>query len=236
MIKLPFHFKKFSINQDRCAMKVGTDGILLGSWADISQAKRILDIGTGTGLLALMAAQRNAEAWIDAIELDEDTAGQAKENIEASPWSDRMNIFHAALQEFYSDALYDRIICNPPFYHHGVLPKQKKRLMARMRDYLSFDELLEHAGRLMNPKGKMSIIIPFQIGATFMNKAQEAKWYAQRIHEVKMTPEKPVSRLLLTITREILPLEKDEIVVQEGGCNEYSAAYRALTEEFYQIL
>ena len=235
MLKLPFHFKKFSIHQDRCAMKVGTDGILLGAWADISESTRILDIGTGTGLLALMAAQRNAEADIDAIELEGEAAQQARENLNASPWFKRMNVFHIALQEYFPDHLYDRIICNPPFYHDGIAPQNKTRLMARMRDYLSFEELLEHAGRLLNPKGKMSIIIPFQLGVSFMNKAQEANWYAQRITEVKTTHQKPVSRLLLTITREILPLEKGELVIQEGGSNEYSEAYKILTGEFYQI-
>ncbi len=131
-----FQFKKFTIAQDRCAMKVGTDGVLLGAWA--RGGKRVLDIGTGTGLVALMMAQRFTDAVVDAVEIDHDTAGQAMENVSSSPFANRVKVFAKALQGFEPDAPYDSIVTNPPFFSNSLLAPDSSRTMARHTVALSF--------------------------------------------------------------------------------------------------
>ena len=155
-----FRFKKFTIEQDRCAMKVGTDGVLLGAWAEIASAERILDIGTGTGLIALMCAQRNELAQIHAIEIDSAAAEQAGENILNSQFSERIELQQVALQEFNPSKEYDAIICNPPFFNSGTNSPVAERNQARHTISLSISDLLLHASRLISESGRLHLILP----------------------------------------------------------------------------
>jgi tRNA1Val (adenine37-N6)-methyltransferase len=161
----PFKFKQFTINQDRCAMKIGTDGVLLGAWASIeNQPESVLDIGAGTGILSLMLAQRSTAPTIEALEIEEDAYEQCVENFEASDWADRLFCFHAGLDEFVAeiDEPYDLIISNPPFYSEEVSSGNTSRDTARQNQSLPFDELLDGVSKLLSSDGLFATIIPFK--------------------------------------------------------------------------
>lgn len=155
-----FTFKQFEIRQDRCAMKVGTDGVLLGAWARVEHCKRILDVGTGTGLVALMAAQRS-HAEVVGIDLDADAVSQAAENAAASPWSSRVQVMAADVKEYADAQLYDAVLCNPPFFENSLKCPDAARTMARHTDTLTFDDLARSAARLLAPDGEFSVVIPY---------------------------------------------------------------------------
>ena len=160
-----FQFKQFTINQDRCAMKVGTDGVLLGAWCPIDNNPfSVLDIGAGTGILALMLAQRSSAQQIDAIEIDEDAFELCVENFENSPWSDRLYCYHAGLDEFMEEPEdeYDLIVSNPPFYSEDYKTENEQRDLARFQDALPFEDLVEAASILLSEHGILSVIIPFK--------------------------------------------------------------------------
>jgi len=161
----PFYFKQFAVHQDRCAMKIGTDGVLIGAWTSLdNNPMSILDIGAGTGLIALMLAQRSNAETIDAIEIDEDAYEQCVENFEASPWGDRLFCYHAGLDEMVDEieAPYDLIISNPPFYTEDVSSGNSSRDKARQNSALPFDELLASIPKLLSPTGIFSVVIPFR--------------------------------------------------------------------------
>lgn len=155
-----FTFKQFEIRQDRCAMKVGTDGVLLGAWARVEHCKRILDVGTGTGLVALMAAQRS-HAEVVGIDLDADAVSQAAENAAASPWGSRVQVMAADVKEYADTQSYDAILCNPPFFENSLKCPDAARTMARHTDTLTFDDLARCAARLLAPDGEFSVVIPY---------------------------------------------------------------------------
>jgi tRNA1Val (adenine37-N6)-methyltransferase len=153
----PFRFKQFSVDDSKCAMKVGTDAVLLGAWADVTCAETILDIGTGCGLIALMAAQRS-NAHITAIDIDESTTLQSKENFLSSPWHDRLEAIH--IEQFQPDYLFDLIICNPPFFKNALKTPFHERNLARHNDSLSFESLVSHVNILLSENGKFFFILP----------------------------------------------------------------------------
>lgn len=155
-----FRFKQFIVRQDRCALKVGTDGVLLGAWARYANALRILDIGTGTGVLSLIAAQRNNRAMIDAVEIDAASAEQARENALASPWAERINVFHADVRTWEPSEGYDLVLCNPPFYKGYQASREVRTATAKHDLELSFAELMDVADRSCNPHGRLCMIIP----------------------------------------------------------------------------
>jgi tRNA1Val (adenine37-N6)-methyltransferase len=160
-----FQFKKFTVQQDKTAMKVGTDGVLLGAWAPIdNHPNTILDIGAGTGLIALMLAQRSNAQQIDALEIDEDAYEQATDNFENSPWNDRLFCFHAGLDEFVEDPEdeYDLIVSNPPFYTEDYKSEDASRDLARFEEAMPFEELVEAADLLLSEKGVFAVIIPYK--------------------------------------------------------------------------
>ncbi|MGC4023205.1 MAG: methyltransferase, partial [Cyclobacteriaceae bacterium] len=157
----PFRFKQFSVNNDKCAMKVGTDAVLLGAWMDLDNAQSILEIGTGSGVIALMVAQRTpADAHIDAIEIEEQDATQAKENVKNSPWPSKIGIHQAAFQDFENKTKYDLIFSNPPYFNKSLLPPSSERSRVRHTNTLSYEELIVHSLRLINTKGKLAVILP----------------------------------------------------------------------------
>ena len=231
-----FSFKQFSVQQDRCAMKVGTDGVLLGAWCPIDNNPfSILDIGTGTGVIALMLAQRSHADQIDALEIDEDAYEQAVENFENSPWSDRLFCFHAGLDEFVDEPEdeYDLIISNPPFYSENYKTENSQRDLARFQNAMPFEDLIEAADLLLSENGIFSVIIPYKEEERFIDLCAEAELFPVKITRVKGTHSTPIVRSLLAFKRyELAVLTADELVV-ETSRHVYTDEYINLTKEFY---
>ena len=232
---MTFTFKQFQVNQDRCAMKIGTDGVLLGAWTPlINNPFNILDIGAGTGILSLMLAQRSNAEQIDAIEIDEDAYEQCVENFEASPWGDKLFCFHAGLDEFVDEPEdeYDLIISNPPFYTDDYKSDNTSRDLARFEDALPFEELIEAAALLLSDNGIFSVIIPFKEEERFVSLCKELDLFPLKITRVKGTPTTEIKRSLLAFCKmEQTPLI-DELVIEISRHN-YTPEYIELTKEFY---
>lgn len=231
-----FKFKQFSIQQDRCAMKVGTDGVLLGAWTPIHHNPfSVLDIGAGTGIIALMLAQRTSAEQIDALEIDEDAYEQAVENFENSPWGDRLFCFHAGLDEFIEEPEdeYDLIVSNPPFYAEDYKTENDQRDLARFQDAMPFEELVEAAGLLLSENGIFAVILPFKEEENFIALAREAELYPIKITRVKGTPATEIKRSLLAFSRnENSKIEIDELII-ETSRHIYTPEYISLTKDFY---
>lgn len=232
---MTFTFKQFQVNQDRCAMKIGTDGVLLGTWTPlINNPYNVLDIGAGTGILSLMLAQRSNAEQIDAIEIDEDAYEQCVENFEASPWGDKLFCFHAGLDEFVDEPEdeYDLIISNPPFYTDDYKSDNSSRDLARFEDALPFEELIEAAALLLSDNGIFSVIIPYKEEERFVSICKELDLFPLKITRVKGTPTSEIKRCLLAFCRmEQTPLI-DELVIEISRHN-YTPEYIELTKEFY---
>lgn len=231
-----FQFKQFSIAQDRCAMKVGTDGVLLGAWCPVNHKPfSILDLGTGTGVIALMLAQRSMAEQIDAIEIDEEAYEQAVDNFENSPWSDRLFCFHAGLDEFMEEPEdeYDLIVSNPPFYSEDFKTTHEQRNLARFQDAMPFEDLVEAADLLLSENGVFAVIIPFKEEERFIDLCATFELFPVRVTRVKGTPETPIIRSLLAFKRyELSTLTAEELVI-ETARHQYTEDYIALTQDFY---
>lgn len=230
-----FQFKQFKIEQDRCAMKVGTDGVLLGAWTPlINNPFNILDIGTGTGLIALMLAQRSNAEQIDAIEIDDDAYEQATENFESSPWNDRLYCYHAGLDEFVDEVEeeFDLIVSNPPFYTDEYKSGDEQRDSARFEDSLPFEELVEAADFFLSDNGIFTLIVPFKEEEKIISLCQERELFPLKITRVKGTPTTEIKRSLLAFSRiEQEPLI-DELII-ETARHQYTPEYIELTRDFY---
>ena len=231
-----FQFKQFAVNQDQCAMKIGTDGVLLGAWVPIdTRPNSILDIGTGTGIIALMLAQRCDAQQIDALEIDENAYEQAVDNFESSPWSDRLFCFHAGLDEFVEEPEdeYDLIVSNPPFYVEDYRSDNAQRDLARFQEAMPFEDLVEAAALLLSENGVFAVIIPFKEEENFLALAKEYELFPIKITRVKGTHETQIVRSLLAFRRyELAVLTADELVI-EINRHEYTDDYIALTKDFY---
>lgn len=230
-----FCFKKFKIDQERCAMKIGTDGVLLGAWTHLdSETRSILDIGAGTGLIALMMAQRSPVEVIDAIEIDGNAYEQCVENFEASDWSDRLFCYHASLDEFVDgmEETYDLIVSNPPFYSEEVTSGNKARDMARQNLSLPFNELLEGVSRLLSDKGLFATIIPYKEEKSFLDLAGQNGLYPRRVMRVRGNSTSPVKRTLIEFCFTKSECSEEELTI-EIKRHEYTQAYKDLTKEFY---
>ena len=231
-----FQFKQFSLEQDQCAMKIGTDGVLLGAWAPILHNPfSVLDIGTGTGIIALMLAQRSNATQIDALEIEENAYEQATDNFENSPWNDRLFCFHAGLDEFMDEPEdeYDLIVSNPPFYTEDYKTNNEQRDLARFQDALPFEDLIEAADLLLSENGVLAVIIPFKEEERFLALANEFKLYPIQITHVKGTPTTEIKRSLLALSRNNIETPTINELVIEIGRHEYTPEYIALTKEFY---
>lgn len=232
-----FQFKKFTVTQDRCAMKVGTDGVLLGAWTPIDNRPfSVLDIGAGTGILALMLAQRTAAEQIDAFEIDENAFEQCVENFENSPWNDRLFCFHASLDDFMEDLEdeeYDLIVSNPPFYSEDYKTDSGQRDLARFQDALPFEDLIEAASILLSENGIFSVIIPYKEEAKFIGLSKECNLFPLKITRVKGTPTTEIKRSLLAFSfAEKTNFPIDELII-ETARHQYTEDYIALTKDFY---
>jgi len=231
----PFKFKQFTIHQDRCAMKIGTDGVLLGAWTSLENCpSSILDIGSGTGLIALMLAQRSSAKVIDAIEIDENAYEQCVENFEASPWGDRLFCYHAGLDEMAQEIekQYNLIVSNPPFYTEEVSSGNNSRDIARQNSALPFDELLESVSKLLSAEGTFSVVIPFKEEKNFVELAQGNGLYPKRIMHVKGNATAQVKRSLIQFCFiKMNPIVKELNI--EIKRHEYTLEYTELTKAFY---
>lgn len=230
-----FNFKQFKIEQDKCAMKIGTDAVLLGAWTPLTNNPySVLDIGTGTGVLALMLAQRSNAEQIDALEIDEAAYEQATDNFEESPWNDRLFCFHAGLDEFMDEPEdeYDIIISNPPFYTENYKTESSQRDLARFEDALPFEDLIEAADLLLSEKGLFSVIIPFKEEERFLSLANDFELYPLKITRVKGTPTTEIKRSLLTFTKTQQTPLIDELII-ETARHQYTSEYINLTKDFY---
>jgi len=231
----PFQFKQFVIEQDQCMMKIGTDGVLLGAWIDVSNSKSILDIGTGTGVIAIMAAQRTEDAIIHGVEIDEAAFVQAQSNMNKTPWKDRLTPFHQSIQDFTRESThkYDLIVSNPPFFSGGTLSDNLSRNEVRHTVKLPNGELLNCARRLLAPGGCLAVILPYIEGLRFQEQAESYGFYCNKITEVHPKAGKPVERLLLEFSMVQKDLVKEELIIQFDKRNDYTEDYITLTKEFY---
>jgi tRNA1Val (adenine37-N6)-methyltransferase len=231
----PFQFKQFSVAQDRCAMKVGTDAVLLGAWSALDHMPNtILDIGSGTGILALIMAQRSTAELIDALEIDSDAYEQCVHNFETSDWGDRLFCYHASLDEFVDEIedTYDLIISNPPFYTDHFKSRNEARNKARFEDALPFEELLTSASKLLSVTGQLSVIIPFSEEINFISLAKNVDLYPIRILRVRGQEESPVKRSLISFTFQENKIEVSELTI-EITRHHYTNDYINLTKDFY---
>ncbi len=226
-----FQFQNFTIAQDRCGMKVGTDGVLLGAWA--RGGNRILDIGTGTGLIALMMAQRFAEAKVDAVEIDSDAAGQAMENVASSPFANRIEVIGKALQDFQPDYSYDSIVTNPPFFSNSLLAPDSSRSMARHTVTLSFPDILSFAARYLTKDGEISAIIPADCVEAFSQEAFTRGMFLTRQYKIKTVERKPAKRCLIAFSKSRPKVFDKKDVVLSDKYGKRSDWYDFLTKDFY---
>ncbi|WP_418511035.1 tRNA1(Val) (adenine(37)-N6)-methyltransferase [Corallibacter sp.] len=231
----PFHFKQFTVHQDRCAMKIGTDGVLLGAWSSLEhQPFSILDIGAGTGILSLMLAQRSQAEIIDAIEIDDEAYEQCVDNFEQSPWGDRLFCYHASLDEFTEEIedTYDLIISNPPFYSENYKTDNQQRDLARFQDAMPFDHLLNSASKLLSENGVFSVVIPHQEEKHFIELASKVALYPNNILHVKGTPDSEIKRSLIDFSFKKSTINTSELIIETSRHN-YTEAYKKLTKDFY---
>lgn len=230
-----FQFRQFTIHQERCAMKVGTDGVLLGAWADPAGAARILDVGTGTGLVALMLSQRSG-AFVDAVEIDRASAEQAAENVRESPWKHRISVYNDTFQHFAqeTDCQYDLIVSNPPYFRNALLPPDAQRAGARHDTRLSFAALLSGANRLLPAGGRLCVILPAPAYSAFTGEAWFHRLYPSKCLWIRSVPGKEMSRCLIELTRTAVPVPlEQELTLRDRDGRNLSEGYRAMTREFY---
>lgn len=228
-----FHFKQFTVRHDKCAFKVGTDGVLLGASADVNGKDRILDIGTGTGLIALMLAQR-CNGDITAIEPDHDSFEQAAENVKQSKWSNRIKVENSRLQDFEPDDLkFDLIVSNPPYFIDSLKNPDPAKSAARHNDGLDHEDLLKGTSRLLTEDGLLQVIMPWEEGNIFIAEASGYGFYCSSILKIRPTITSEVRRLILGFTRNKLKPAERFLTIEKGKRHDYTEEYIKLTKDFY---
>ncbi len=226
-MKDQFQFRQFTVRQEGCAMKVGTDGVLLGAWA--RGGRCILDVGCGTGLIALMMAQRFSEAEVDAIDLDEDACLTAQQNAALSPFASRTRVFRARVQDWKTmeaDAgHYDAVVCNPPFYNDSLTCPDHRRTVARHTTTLTFAELMEAAARLLTETGEVSVVVPVEGKGLMDEAAVIAGLFPCRTCLLRTTETKPPRRALLSYTKVPKPSEYTAMTLGDDVCRQLTARF-----------
>lgn len=234
----PFHFKEFSIHQDKTAMKVGTDAVLLGAWCSLeTYPNTILDVGSGTGLISLMMAQRSDAETIDAVEIDPNAYEQSVANFEKSDWSDRLFCYHSSFQDFSEEMKeenqeYDLIISNPPFYNDNFETNDTSRNTARFTSALSFKELLESTSKILSDSGIFTIIIPFKEQTVFVSLAAKYRLFLNRVCSVRGTENSEIKRSMLEFSFYQKEVEETTLVIEKAR-HKYTQEYINLTKDFY---
>lgn len=234
MSNTAFAFKQFIIKQDKCAMKVGTDAVLLGAWVDASLSKNILDIGAGTGVIAIMLAQKS-DAIIDAIDIDEKAYTQALENIDLCPWKNRLSVQHISFQEFSDESKqkYDLIVSNPPYFVDSTKTPEEARTYARHTDMLEFDELLDGVLKLLTDDGKFYVIFPPKEGEFFRDSAELRQLYLTKLMRVRPRHDKQEKRHLMRFERVRKSFSETSITIEHNEHHSYTDEYKELTKDYY---
>jgi tRNA1Val (adenine37-N6)-methyltransferase len=229
-----FYFKQFKVEDGWSTMKVGTDAVLLGALADTGNAAKILEIGTGSGVIALILAQR-CSALIDAIEVDENSACQARENVNASPWKDRIRVIHGAFQEFshHAGSLYDLVISNPPYFSRCLKSPDEKRNIARHNDSLSFEELVDGAARVMSPFASLWVILPARESVEFIEIAKKNGFHIHSLLKIFSGPGQANHRIIIQLKK--IPADKviESSLSIKDNENRFSNEYIEVTKELY---
>jgi len=228
-----FKFKQFEIVHGKSKMKVGTDGVLLGAWTGVNRMKTILDVGSGCGLIALMLAQRNKEAKIDAVEPHEGSISDLTVNFKNSPWSDRLAGYHSELQSFNPEKQYELIVSNPPFFNAGTNSPDLSRHSARHTSTLSHYDLLRNVDRLLKSNGMASFILPVEESITFIHESHKMGFYVSRKALFKSMSSKKVERILFSLSKEKPAYTELEELTQYKETGVWSDEYKALTKNFY---
>lgn len=230
-----FKFKQFTVLQDKCAMKVGTDGVILGAYVNCSKANKILDIGTGTGLIALMLAQKY-DAKIFAIDIDLQSYIQACENVNNSKWNTRIHVCHTSFQDFaksYKKNKFDCIVTNPPYFTNSLKAPDNKRALARHNDNLPFNKLLEGINVLLDVAGSFYIILPNDAENEFSALAESSGLYRRKLLFIKTIPQKSHKRCVIEYGKTPCEIKKETILIETGERHSYSIEYKNLTKDFY---
>lgn len=252
-----FRFKQFAVRNDRSAMKVGTDGVLLGAWCDVEGVRRVLDVGTGTGLIALMVAQRNAEALVEAVEIDAEACTEARENFEASPWSERLQVIHGDFLEIATEAscgssrgfgasgssccssvgvgMYDLIVSNPPYFTEDTTSDDHRRATARHTSVaLTYSALIASACPLLADGGRICLISPVEREVEIYSAASESGLCVSRRLTVYPKPRAAAKRMLWELRKSgNIETQESELTIETLVHNDYTADYIALTRDFY---
>lgn len=227
-----FEFKRFKVWHDKCAMPVGTDGVLLGAWCDVSTEGLVLDIGTGSGLIALMLAQRSAGVRIDAVDIDPASLGQAEENFAHSEFASRLSVISGDFLEFPFKRKYHLIVSNPPFFTEDTHAPDRRRGRARSEFSLPLDGMLEKCRRLLEDDGKLSLVMPHGRSAEVIGLAAMHGLYLSRRCDVQSSGRKPPFRSLLQFTTTIGTATTEQLLIHEAN-GDYSQQFRLLTQDFY---
>ncbi len=229
-----FRFKEFVIEQEKAAMKVGFDGVLLACWAQLCKATNILDVGTGTGLLCLMAAQRNPNAKITGIEIDNSALQDASKNINHSKWANRIQLMQCDFTNCNIQSKFDYIISNPPFYNEDTSSPEKNRHLARHCNSLPLEKWLNKASSLLMPEGVIGFIYPSHRTNEILDIAGSLQLHIKRMCNVHPNYSKPSHRVLVELSKiECLNPSKSSIALREEKSNQYSSAFKELSKDFY---
>jgi tRNA1Val (adenine37-N6)-methyltransferase len=231
-----FKFKQFTIKQDLCTMKVNTDGVLLGAWAEVCQNDRVLDIGTGTGVIALMIAQKASNCTVIGIDIDKDSCLEAKENVENSIFANQVSIEQISIQEYAENnkISFDHIVSNPPFFSGGTFSANENKANVRHTIKLPHGDLLKSVNSLLDTEGQFSLILPFIEGLRFQELAERSGLFLNKKTSVRHHESKPIERLLLGFSKTKSKLIENEIYLTEGIEKTFTQDYINLTKDFYQ--
>lgn len=228
-----FRFKQFSVEDNHSAMKVGTDGVLLGAWADVEGDMRILDVGTGSGLIALMVAQRNSCAEITAVDIDGGAVEDARHNVAQSPWGRRVEVVHGDVKSLDADIRFDHIVTNPPYFDGALLSPDAERSVARHTCALTYRDIVDVACELLREEGRLSIVLPMDCAAHFRREAFGRLHLVREIDVVTRHGEAPKRALMEFRNGGMLVMPRCGVMSIYGDDGSYSDEYRALTEDFY---
>lgn len=230
-----FRFKQFSIDQSNAPFKIGTDGVLLGAWADCTNAKQILDIGCGTGLIGLILAQRNQDAIIKGIDINKNAADITTKNYDASPWANRLEAINESLQDFKPASKFDLIVSNPPFFTDSKLSDNPEKNLARHTDSLSYKTLIEKSAELLSPEGRVALVLPTDVLELVLSIAEANELYLIKQCSVLPTPQKLAKRVLVELSDIPEKTKFEELIIEEFGRHQYSKNYLSLTQAFLLI-